>query len=193
MSAFVLHKTEDVPKIVEIIKNFDQEWLDYTFRQDTFFIHRHTHTIQITDFDAKSWEEESYKLNQCIKCNYNFILKNNKLNNLLKPILNYLKNLHNGEVAKAMFVKLAAGKKINEHYDDGLYLSLVKRHHIPIITNDKVWFYVDGIKKNLKTGEIWEIDNTKLHKVENLSNHDRVHLIVDIMPNSYIGQIPVVY
>lgn len=193
MSAFVLHKTEDVSKIVEIIKNFDQEWLDYTFRQDTFFIHRHTHTIQITDFDAKDWEEESYKLNQYIKCKYNFILKNNKLNNLLKPILDYLKNLHNGELAKTMFVKLAAGKKINEHYDDGLYLTLVKRHHIPIITNDEVWFYVDGIKKNLKTGEIWEIDNTKLHKVENSSNNDRVHLIVDIMPNSYIGQIPVVY
>ena len=186
MTAFVLHKTEDVSKIVEVVKSFDQEWFEYTFRQDTFFIHRHTHTVQITDFDAKGWEEESYKVNKFVKCKYNFILKNNELN----PILNYLKNLHNGELAKTMFVKLAAGKKIDEHYDDGLYLSLVKRHHIPIITNDKVWFYVDGIKKNLLQGEVWEIDNTKLHKVENLSSQDRVHLVVDIMPNSYIGQKP---
>ena len=51
-----------------------------------------------------------------------------------------------------------------------------------------MWFFVDGEKKNLKTGEIWEIDNTKLHKVENLSNSDRVHLIVDILPNAYLGQ-----
>jgi len=190
MTAFVLHKTEDVSKIVEIVKNFDQEWLDYTFRQDTFFIHRHTHTVKITDFDAKQWEEGSYKTNKFIKCEYKFILENNELNNSLKPILDYLKNLHNGELAKTMFVKLAAGKKINEHYDDGLYLNLAKRHHIPIITNDEVWFYVDGIKKNLRQGEIWEIDNTKLHKVENLSSQDRIHLIVDVMPNSYIGQKP---
>jgi aspartyl/asparaginyl beta-hydroxylase (cupin superfamily) len=188
MTAFVLHKTEDVSKIVEVVKNFDQEWFEYTFRQDTFFMHRHTHTVQITDFDAKGWEEESYKVNKFVKCKYNFILKNNELNNLLNPILNYLKNLHNGEIAKTMFVKLAAGKKINEHYDDGLYLNAIKRHHIPIITNDEVWFYVDGEKKNLKIGQIWEIDNTKLHKVENLSNYNRVHLIVDILPNDFLGK-----
>ena len=188
MTAFVLHKAEEVSEIIKIIKNFDQEWFDYTFRQDTFFIHRHTHTIQITNFDAKYWEEESYKVNKFVKCEYNLTLKNNKLNNLLNPILNYLKNLHNGEIAKTMFVKLAAGKKINEHSDNGLYLNTIKRHHIPIVTNDEVWFYVDGEKKNLKTGEIWEIDNTKLHKVENLSNEDRVHLIVDILPNDFVGK-----
>lgn len=190
MAAFVLHKTEDVSEIAKIVGSFNQEWFNYTFRQDTFFIHRHTHTVQITDFDAKSWEEESLKTNKFVKCKYSFTLENNELVNLLKPILNYLKNLHNGELAKTMLVKLAAGKKINEHYDDGLYLNLVKRHHIPIITNDKVWFYVDGIKKNLLQGEVWEIDNTKLHKVENLSSKDRIHLVVDVMPNSYIGQKP---
>ena len=69
-----------------------------------------------------------------------------------------------------------------------MYLNTIKRHHIPIVTNDEVWFYVDGEKKNLKTGEIWEIDNTKLHKVENLSNKDRVHVIVDILPNDFLGK-----
>ena len=106
----------------------------------------------------------------------------------LQTWIRHLKNLHNGEIAKAMFVNLAAGKKINEHSDNGLYLNTIKRHHIPIVTNDEVWFYVDGEKKNLKTGEIWEIDNTKLHKVENLSNKDRVHIIVDILPNDFLGK-----
>jgi len=188
VTAFVLHKTEDVSEIAKVINNFNQEWLSYTFRQDTFFIHRHTHTVQITDFDAKSWEEKSLKTNKFVKCKYSFTLENNELVNLLKPILNYLKNLHNGELAKTMLVKLAAGKKINEHSDNGLYLNTIKRHHIPIVTNDEVWFYVDGEKKNLKTGEIWEIDNTKLHKVENLSNEDRVHVIVDILPNDFVGK-----
>jgi hypothetical protein len=37
-------------------------------------------------------------------------------------------------------------------------------------------------------GEIWEIDNTREHEVQNLGNEDRVHLIVDIIPDVFIGK-----
>lgn len=188
MSSFVLHKIEDVSAIVKIVNNFNKEWLDYTFRQNNYFIHRHTHTVLVTDFDAEYWEKISYQENKFASPKCKFVLERQNLLVLLQPILDYLKAEHNGEIAKTMFVKLSANKKINEHSDAGLYLSTIKRHHIPIITNEDVWFFVDGEKKNLKVGEIWEIDNTKLHKVENLSNLDRVHLIVDILPNAYLGQ-----
>jgi len=55
--------------------------------------------------------------------------------------------------------------------------------HIPITTNDKVVFTVDGEKKNMQVGEFWEIDNSQDHSVENQGNEDRIHLIVDWMPN----------
>ncbi len=87
-----------------------------------------------------------------------------------------------------MLVKLPAGKNIDKHFDGGSYLSVAKRHHIPIITNNKVWFTIDGEKKHLAEGEIWEIDNTKEHEVQNLGDKDRVHLIVDIIPNMFIGK-----
>jgi hypothetical protein len=35
-------------------------------------------------------------------------------------------------------------------------------------------------------GECWEINNSRPHYVNNFSNVDRVHLLVDIMPNSHI-------
>ena len=52
--------------------------------------------------------------------------------------------------------------------------------HIPIITNEKVFFQVGDEIKIFKEGEIWKINNTgKSHSVVNNSNEDRVHLIVD--------------
>ena len=38
----------------------------------------------------------------------------------------------------------------------------------------------------MATGECWEINNTRLHSVENNSDIDRVHLLIDIMPNKYL-------
>jgi len=36
----------------------------------------------------------------------------------------------------------------------------------------------------LKLGELWEIDNSKSHSVENNSNEYRIHLIVDYLKNA---------
>jgi hypothetical protein len=38
------------------------------------------------------------------------------------------------------------------------------------------------------TGECWEINNSRIHYVNNGSKIDRVHLLIDIMPNKEIGK-----
>jgi tetratricopeptide (TPR) repeat protein len=55
-----------------------------------------------------------------------------------------------------------------------------------LITNDDVAFFVGGEEKNMKAGEFWEINNSVDHAVENRSGDDRIHIIVDWMPN-YVG------
>jgi aspartyl/asparaginyl beta-hydroxylase (cupin superfamily) len=178
--SFVFHKTAEISDVVNIVKQFDSEWLNNVSRQNTFDVHKNTLTIKITDFDL-DWE--------CFSpYEYQLVLKNKKLLSLLSPVFDYLKDLHNGKLGRSMLVKLPAGKNIDKHFDGGSYLSIAKRHHIPIITNNKVWFIIDGEKKHLAEGEIWEIDNTKEHEVQNLSDKDRVHLIVDIIPNMFIGK-----
>lgn len=180
MDRFKFYKKENITPIVEFTKNLNTEWNVDASRQNTFDVHKHTSTIKITDFDL-DWECFSpYK--------YQPISKNKNLLGLLNPIFNYLKDLHSGEVGRSMLVKLPAGKNIDKHFDGGSYLSIAKRHHIPVITNDKVWFIIDGEKKHLGVGEIWEIDNTREHEVQNLGNEDRVHLIVDIIPSMFIGK-----
>lgn len=89
----------------------------------------------------------------------------------------------NGFIIRMLFAKLKAGGVISKHKDNGIGLEAPHRVHIPIITNDEVFFEVGGEEKNMKEGEMWEINNQKLHEVDNVSEFDRIHIIVDYLSN----------
>ena len=96
----------------------------------------------------------------------------------------YIEKFGNGFIIRAILVKLKANSNIDRHIDESTSLDICHRTHIPIITNKYVLFEIDNEIKNLKEGEIWEINNTqKNHSVENYSNQDRIHLIVDWINN----------
>jgi tetratricopeptide (TPR) repeat protein len=86
-----------------------------------------------------------------------------------------------------ILAKLVAGGTIPKHTDAGFSLLNCHRVHLPIITNDDVIFSVGGEDINMQVGELWEINNGTEHAVENRSAEDRIHLIVDWMPN-YAGK-----
>jgi len=104
----------------------------------------------------------------------------------LKPVFDYIADYfgNDGYIVRALFARLAAHGRIDSH-TDGLF-SLLKCHriHIPIITNDQVVFNIGGEEKVLAEGEMWEINNATLHAVDNRSDEDRIHLIIDWVPNS---------
>jgi aspartyl/asparaginyl beta-hydroxylase (cupin superfamily) len=87
---------------------------------------------------------------------------------------------------RALLVKLTSGKSIRPHVDVvGFSLVIGRRIHIPIQTNDDCFFTVGDDKRNLKLGELWEINNDKkMHSVENFGDTDRIHLIVDWIEES---------
>jgi hypothetical protein len=106
----------------------------------------------------------------------------------LKPIFDFIADYFGGDgyIVRALFARLAAGGRIDTH-TDGLY-SLLKCHriHIPIITNDRVSFTIGGETRMLGEGEMWEINNATLHAVDNRGDADRIHLIIDWVPNSTV-------
>ena len=51
--------------------------------------------------------------------------------------------------------------------------------HVPLLTNDKVTFYVDGIGYHLPEGEAVEVNNMGVHAVKNDGDTDRIHLIFE--------------
>jgi hypothetical protein len=89
----------------------------------------------------------------------------------------------NGFVVCMVFTKLLPGGTIPEHTGTGYSLLNCHRIHIPNVSNKDNLFFVGGEQKIMQVGEFWEINNANLHSVNNQSNDDRIHLIIDWMPN----------
>ena len=152
------------------INNFNNEIWDYfDFRQKTFEVHKETKTIPLI-FDTDFRLNNPTYLNEYKTFKHEFEIIENKLKEIYGK----------GFIIRAILVLLKSNSKINRHIDTGKSLSICHRIHIPIITNKNVLFEIDNEIKNLKEGEMWEINNSeKMHSVINNSNADRIHLIVD--------------
>jgi len=103
------------------------------------------------------------------------------------PTIKFLEEYHGGKVGSVIIPKLLAGEMVYEHKDIGEYLGLVRRNHLAIVTNENVYFSVGGEVINMREGELWEINNNLHHGVENFSDQDRIHMIIDIIPEEYLS------
>jgi hypothetical protein len=84
-----------------------------------------------------------------------------------------------GYFVRANLVRLKSGGNITAHTDNNYSLVHSHRVHLPIITNPQVEFTVGSEVINMKEGELWEINNRRMHSVGNTGPEDRVHLILD--------------
>lgn len=159
-----------------VIQLNDKIWEEHQFRQKNAKTHKKTKTIELM------WDLDS--LNSLEKGTITENFKLLDIPNFLKKIKNFYELKYgNGEFVRVLIVKLEKKSKITPHVDSGIGLIMAKRTHIPIITNANVIFIVGGEEKNMKEGEIWEIDNQSVHSVENNSDIDRIHLIIDYLPS----------
>jgi hypothetical protein len=175
---FAYVRNYDISRIKSIVETLEQEWKIDVSRQQTFEAHRHT---------------ESYIINKVSldwKLNTDLLpiskVQTSELSELALNIAKDLENKLDGKMGQVLFIKLEAKKSIDKHIDGGDYLKCAARHHIPIITNPEVSFIIGGESKYLQEGECWEINNMDEHAVENNSNFDRIHLLIDIVPNKFL-------
>jgi hypothetical protein len=86
------------------------------------------------------------------------------------------------ELGRIMVVKLFPGGRVMPHVDTGKYFQRYHRFHVPLITNNQVLFMGPSDTKpiHMPTGILCQLMNRQLHGVENNSNDDRIHIIVDI-------------
>lgn len=170
----------DISEIANTVLGFTNEWTLDTSRQELFAPHRETQTYYIYQSDL-DW-----------KIGMPFFTEkkssNEKINSLVEKIVSDLEQKQDGKRGQVLLIKLFAKQIIPDHKDSGDYLINTHRHHIPIVTSDKTFFGVGNESINMKLGECWEINNQRTHSVENLSDTDRIHLLVDIMPNKYADQ-----
>lgn len=169
----------DVSKISDIVSGFTSEWLEDTSRQDGAIHHWRTFSYHLTWYPLGWVPGEEYLPS--------FLCKNNELWELIDPIIKDLEKTNNGRVGRATLVSLPAMQLVTPHYDKALYTHLIRRFHIPILTNEKTLFSVDNMYANMEIGDSWRVNNKLLHGVYNFGETDRVHLMVDIIPEELVG------
>jgi hypothetical protein len=177
---FNRYSTYDVSLIKDHVNRFSSEWFIDTSRQNDYQIHKDTTSYFIYKTDLNWTKGQDFLVET--KTNDSALLE------LVEPIIKDLESIHNGVRGNVLLIKLKAKHNIPKHADSGDYLVLSRRHHIAIVTSDETFFGVGSEKVNMGVGECWEINNTRFHSVENNSEIDRIHLLIDIMPKSEIGR-----
>jgi Aspartyl/Asparaginyl beta-hydroxylase len=167
-----LGKIDPQPMIDAIGKIDEVDWGADTFRQTAYKAYHHaTQAIQlIYDKDFRHFNGTQHK--------YWYDLN---MEELIKPVTDLCRQAYgDGYIARAMFVKLYAGKNVERHIDVGGSYSLSHRVHVTLIgEDDKIIYNVRDEDKFFKIGEVWELNDLVEHEVRNQSQSDRINLIMD--------------
>lgn len=84
-----------------------------------------------------------------------------------------------GEFPRVMLARMKPGGVIQPHRDANPAAKWPHKIHVPITTNDKVVFFVEGKPYRLAEGEAVEVNNMGVHAVDNGGTTDRIHLIFE--------------
>ena len=166
-----------------ILSQEDAAWHEDTYRQKSYDVHDQTESIVLVFTDGEDWP----------KCDVKKEPGWDRLADLAVPIMHEIIDKHyppGGTIIRAMAAKLVAGGKINTHHDKHPSFHCGHRIHIPITTNPRVRFMIDGRPYQLEVGEAYELNNQKQHSVMNKGKDDRITFIFDYVPPGPLAYVP---
>jgi len=149
----------------------------------------HIATIgSVMDWNTISYERHEEKLihSRLLEFPYNIVRnkeysleQTNFINNcsvLIELISTFFPNFVKvrGEVAI-----LYPGGELEWHSDDHWFQKFSHRIHIPIITSNECVQLWDNHAEHLSVGNIYEINNRKVHSARNSGSGARIHIILD--------------
>lgn len=153
----------------------EEAWAAQKIRQNEYEVHRQTESIVLVFTDGAGWpdieirKEEGWDL----------------LADQVMPITQQILETHypgGGTLIRVMLAKLPAGNIIKPHVDKHPSFHASHRIHVPITTNNRVRFMIDGRPYQLAVGEAYELNNQCSHSVMNKGSDDRITLIFDYLP-----------
>jgi len=180
------HGTYDIAGIAQLISGWEDEWTIDTSRQNVNLRPNETQN-ENPQKDTQAHFITNFRLQWTIGEPWQSRMENQAAFDVVEPLVRQLESAHDGKYARIFLAKLPAGKVISAHSDWQEYLLNCRRHHIAVTTNANVDFTVGDETINMAAGEIWEINNGRVHSVVNGGEFDRDHLIVDILPNALLG------
>ena len=168
------------PLRATILAQEDAAWHEDQYRQEAFDVHHKTESIVMLFVDLEHWPE------LVVSQEPGWV----RLSNVALPLMNDIITRcyePGGTVIRAMAAKLLAGANILPHVDKHPSFGHGHRIHIPITTNPRVRFMVDGRPYKFRVGEAYEINNQKTHSVMNKGGDDRITFIFDYVPRGQVA------
>ncbi len=159
-------------------------WTEETYRQDSFNVHRSTESIVLCFIDLDRWPD------LVIARDAGWEL----LGASAVPVMDGIIATSyepGGVVIRAMAVRLPPGGRITPHVDEHESLRVSHRIHLPLITNPRVRFFIDGVPHRFEAGRAVEVNNQLSHSVMNDGTTGRVHFIFDYLPAAEVATRPI--
>jgi hypothetical protein len=162
-----------------ILAQPEEAWLEDQYRQETYDVHYDTQSMVLVFVDLDHWPDivVSKEPGWDRLADAALPLMEDIISRLYEP---------GGTVIRAMAAKLLPGKKITPHVDRHVSFHRGHRIHVPITTNSRVRFMIDGRPYQFKVGQAYEINNQKMHSVMNKGSEDRITFIFDYVPPDLI-------
>ena len=91
--------------------------------------------------------------------------------------------------SRSRLLRLAPGATVPEHADINHHWFTRVRLHIPIVTRPEVRFHCGDQVVHMAAGEAWVFDNWRLHRVENFTSEERIHLVADTSGSAAFWQL----
>ena len=156
-----------------------EAWLDNDYRQQAYDVHTYTQSLVMVFTTGEGWP--------------NIDISKERAWDLLEseavPLMHSILEQHyppGGTIVRAMAAKLVSGGVIKPHVDMHPSFHAGHRIHIPITTNPRVRFMIDGQPYKFEVGRAYEINNQKRHSVMNKGKEDRITFIFDYIPPSHM-------
>jgi hypothetical protein len=165
-----------------ILGQGQEAWREELHRQKSYDVHQDTESIVMVFTELDDWPTMTVKKEPGW----------DRLVDVAVPVMHdiigrfYPKG---GTIIRAMAAKLLAGKKIKPHRDVHPSFHRGHRIHVPISTNPRVRFMIDGRPYKFQIGEAYEINNQKMHSVMNKGTEDRITFIFDYVPPEELGRV----
>lgn len=178
--SIINHGVFEVDDLIKEVSLYSKEWLLDTSRQELGSVHTKTNMYRICETDY-AWIPGTP-----IETFYRNSLKTNEGIAQLNNIFQILENFYSGKVIRCEIIKLAGKSEILKHTDGGAILHYSRRVHIPLITHPDITFTVMNDTTHMKTGGWYEINNQMPHSVSNPTDIERIHVIIDILPDEML-------
>lgn len=200
----------DVSKLAELVRSIPEAvWQEGAARAKKYRVHRYTATIALRfgADDMRELKKESDILSFTGKKPLEDLLDHKggmhwnvhweEYRGVIEPILRQIQRFYENKEGlwlRVLLVRLTHKQKVSLHRDNGLWMRVSRRIHVPVITDTNVKFHAalsaidirnkkDAVLPVQHPGAVVELNNAVVHYVDNGSKRDRVHLICDYIPD----------